>query len=176
MTIEEFMDEFRQMASGGKEKELEILREEKLKEVNRKYEVMKIKFTLDPGAYTPEKAHDISVGYDLRTIDDATVGSRYGTTDGVIFDTGVHIEIPKGYAGYVYSKGSLNVRYGIICPTDIIDSNYTGSIKVKLYNLHPDSYKICKGDKIARLIIQPIVDMELVPAESLKEMESGVNG
>ncbi|MCI5792836.1 MAG: dUTP diphosphatase [Lachnospiraceae bacterium] len=137
---------------------------------------MQIKFTLDPGAYAPEKAHEADAGYDLRAIEDATVGSRYGAIDGVIFDTGVHVEIPKGYVGYVQSKSGLNVRYGIICPTGTIDSGYTGSIKVKLYSLRPDSYKICKGDKIAQLIIQPLADTELVQVDSLEETERGNNG
>lgn len=137
---------------------------------------MQIKYTLDPGAYAPEKAHEADAGYDLRAREDATVGSRYGATDGVIFDTGVHVEIPKGYVGYVQSKSGLNVRYSIICPTGTIDSGYTGSIKVKLYSLGPDSYKIHKGDKIAQLIIQPIANTELVQVERLEETERGNNG
>ena len=137
---------------------------------------MQIKFTLDPGAFAPEKAHEADAGYDLRAREDATVGSRYGVTDGVIFDTGVHVEIPKGYVGYVQSKSGLNVRYSIICPTGTIDSGYTGSSKVKLYSLGPDSYKIRKGDKIAQLIIQPIADTELVEVDRLEETERGNNG
>ena len=134
---------------------------------------MKIKFTLDPGAYAPEKAHDADAGYDLRTKKNTTLED---CVLGVVFDTGVHVEIPKGYVGYVQSKSGLNVRYGIICPTGTIDSGYTGSIKVKLYNLGSFVYAFRKGDKIAQLIIQPIADTELVQVDSLDETERGDNG
>ena len=136
---------------------------------------MKIKFTLDPGAYAPEKAHEADAGYDLRAMHDSN--DNLYSYDQEIFDTGVHVEIPKGYVGYVQSKSGLNVRHGIICPTGTIDSGYTGSIKVKLYNLVGyESYKIHKGDKIAQLIIQPIADTELVQVDSLEETERGNNG
>lgn len=135
---------------------------------------MKIKFTLDSGAYAPEKAHDADAGYDLRAREDAILDDC--VLDGVVFDTGVHVEIPKGYVGYVQSKSGLNVRYGIICPTGTIDSGYTGSIKVKLYNLGSFGYAFMKGDKIAQLIIQPIADTELVQVDSLNETERGDNG
>lgn len=135
---------------------------------------MKIKFTLDPGAYAPEKAHEADAGYDLRAMYDSK--ENLYSYDQEIFDTGVHVEIPKGYVGYVQSRSGLNFGKGIICPTGTIDSGYTGSIKVKLYNLVYESYKIHKGDKIAQLIIQPIADTELVQVDSLEETERGDNG
>ena len=135
---------------------------------------MKIKFTLDPGAFAPEKAHEADAGYDLRAMHDSN--DDLYSYDQEIFDTGVHVEIPKGYVGYVQSKSGLNVRHGIICPTGTIDSGYTGSIKVKLYNLGGSPYKIYKADKIAQLIIQPIADTELVQVDRLEETERGNNG
>ena len=136
---------------------------------------MQIKFTLDPGAYAPEKAHEADAGYDLRAMHDSN--DDLYCYDQEIFDTGVHVEIPKGYVGYVQSRSGLNFGKGIICPTGTIDSGYTRSIKVKLYNLVDYvSYKIRKGDKIAQLIIQPIADTELVQVDRLEETERGNNG
>ena len=139
---------------------------------------MKIKFTLDPGAYAPEKAHEADAGYDLRAMHNSNDNLyNYGQE---IFDTGVHVEIPKGYVGYVQSRSGLNFGKGIICPTGTIDSGYTGSIKVKLYNMWSSDYGqpciVNKGDKIAQLIIQPIADTELVQVDRLEETERGNNG
>lgn len=139
---------------------------------------MKIKFTLDPGAYAPEKAHEADAGYDLRAMHNSNDNLyNYGQE---IFDTGVHVEIPNGYVGYVQSRSGLNFGEGIICPTGTIDSGYTGSIKVKLYNMWSSDYGqpciVHKGDKIAQLIIQPIADTELVEVDRLEETERGDNG
>ena len=135
---------------------------------------MQIKYTLDSGAYAPEKAHDTDAGYDLRTIESGKIIDY--CAGGRAFDTGVHVEIPKGYVGYIQGRSGLNIKHDIICPTGTIDSGYTGSIKVKLYNLGDDPYMIHKGDKIAQLIIQPIADTELVQVDSLDETERGSNG
>lgn len=135
-----------------------------------------IKFTLDDGASKPEKAHEFDAGFDLCSMEDITlVANAYGG-DGVVIDTGVHVEIPKGYVGYVQGRSGLNVKKGVICPTGTIDCGYTGSIRVKLYNLSHSDYNIHKGDKIAQLVIQPMAICEPVEVESLSETERGDNG
>ena len=135
---------------------------------------MQIKFTLDKGAYKPEKAHEADAGYDLRAMKDEVLCSfRKG---GAVFDTGVHIEIPRGYKGEVTGRSGLNIMRDIICPKGTIDSGFTGSIRVKLYNLGCEDYKVHAGDKIAQLIIVPIADCELIETESLEETERGSKG
>jgi dUTP pyrophosphatase len=140
---------------------------------------MQIKFTLDEGAYPPEKAHDTDAGFDLRAIF-PTSGEllEYGQE---AFDTGVHVQIPKGYVGYVQGRSGLNVKHGIICPTGVVDSGYTGSIRVKLYSTWAqedvvDFPEIKAGDKIAQLVIQPIADCKLVQADRLEDTERGNGG
>ena len=88
---------------------------------------MKIK--LDPGAYMPERAHEQDAGYDLRTPVRAVVHPN----DSVVIDTSVHVQIPVGYAGFLKSKSGLNVRLDLT-GEGLIDSGYTGSIVVTLYN------------------------------------------
>ena len=133
---------------------------------------MQIKFTLDEGAYKPEKAHASDAGYDLRS-----KNHEYIYEIGyAVFDTGVHVEIPEGYVGYVQGRSGLNINDCVICPTGTIDAGYTGSIKVKLYNLKPYAYIVEPGDKIAQLIIQPLADCELVETDTLGDTERGSNG
>lgn len=135
---------------------------------------MQINFTLDEGAYKPEKAHASDAGYDLRAMQGKWVACGYH--DGTAFDTGMHVAIPEGFVGFVQSKSGLNVKRGIICPVGTIDAGYTGSIMVKLYNLSDRPYKVNAGDKIAQLIIQPLADTELVEVEMLGESKRGSNG
>ena len=132
---------------------------------------MKIKIKLDPGAFMPERAHENDAGYDLRS----PVTGRLYAGEAVVIDTGVHVEIPPGYVGMLKSKSGLNVVHDIV-GEGVIDSGYTGSIRVKLYNHGAESYMIEEGDKISQLVILPIITPELELVAHLDETERGDNG
>ena len=131
-----------------------------------------VKVVLDKGAYMPEKAHEHDAGYDLRT----PYGKTIPAGGSAVFDTGVHIAIPEAFAGEIVSRSGLNIKQDIICPQGTVDAGYTGSIKVKLYNLGNRFYEICPGDKIAQLIIVPIAREGLEEVEELDDTERGDNG
>lgn len=130
---------------------------------------MKIK--LDPGAFMPERAHSADAGYDLRS----PITGRLYAGEAIVIDTGVHVEIPQGYVGMLKSKSGLNVKHDIV-GEGVIDSGYTGSIRVKLYNHGAESYMIECGDKISQLVILPIITPELELVTELEETERGNNG
>ena len=132
---------------------------------------MIVKFKLDEGAYKPEKAHASDAGYDLRSREEQRISCL-----GRVFDTGVRVEIPEGYVGYVQSRSGLNINHSVICPTGTIDAGYTGSIKVKLYSMNINDYVVEPGDKIAQLVIQPLADTELVEVIQLGDSERGEDG
>ena len=137
-----------------------------------------MKVVLDEGAKMPEKAHKWDAGYDLFAKEDFTVfrkGESHFQTGFAIHDTGVHIEIPKGYVGFLKSKSGLNVKHDIT-GEGVIDSGYTGSIVVKLYNHGLSDYTFHKGDKIIQLVILPIFSDELTLVDSLDSTERGDNG
>lgn len=132
---------------------------------------MKINVVLDDSAYMPEKAHESDAGFDLRTPSKVIIPARSSR----IVATGVHVEIPYGYVGFLKSKSGLNVKSGILSE-GVIDSGYTGSIVAKLYN-HSNREKVFeKGDKITQLVILPIPDVEMVEVDSLDDTERGDNG
>ena len=130
-----------------------------------------VKVMLDPGAYMPERAHEDDAGFDIRT------PAAFVVYPGgyAVIDTGVHVEIPKGYAGVLKSKSGLNVRYGIT-NTGLIDCGYTGSIRVKLYNHGIDPVRFEVGDKVSQLVILPVFLPDLVRVDALGETERGNNG
>jgi dUTP pyrophosphatase len=112
---------------------------------------MKIGVMLDEGAKMPTKAHDTDAGFDLYTPKELRI--REGGSAKI--DTGVHIEIPKGYVGFLKSKSGLNVQCGIT-GEGVIDAGYTGSIVVKLYNHGRYIKKFNSGDKLTQIVILPI--------------------
>lgn len=126
---------------------------------------------LDPLSYLPRRAHEDDAGFDLFSPKHDLIPAKGYT----IIDTGVHVAIPKGHAGLICSKSGLNMRYGILSD-GLIDSGYTGSIKVKLYNMSDNTYEIRPGDKISQIVFIQIVEPMLIECIKLPETERGDNG
>jgi dUTP pyrophosphatase len=133
---------------------------------------MKLKVMLEKDAIMPTRAHELDAGYDLYARDYAVIDSG----EAAFFDTGVHIEIPKGYVGFIKAKSGLNKHRGLTC-TGVVDAGYTGSIGVNLRNNNPIyNVAVSKGMKIAQLVILPIITPELEQVESLEETDRGNGG
>lgn len=136
---------------------------------NQELEIM-----LDDGAFVPIRAHEPDAGMDILSPVDAVVPAR-GSCE---IDTGVHVNLPTmligGYvlrtAGLLKSKSGLNVKHDIT-GEGVIDVNYTGSIRVKLYNDKDTDYHIRRGDKIIQLLVVPV----LTPAPKVVNQFSGVD-
>lgn len=126
---------------------------------------------LDNGAFAPEFAHETDAGADLRSPVDAVVPARGSAA----IDTGVHVEIPEGYTIFLKSKSGLNVKHNLI-GEGVIDSGYTSSIRVKLYNLGDEDYGVQKGDKIIQMVILPCVYCGFTQVEKFAETERGDGG
>ena len=126
---------------------------------------------LDPGAFMPTRAYPTDAGLDICAKEDAIVDAK----DSCTFDTGVHIEIPEGYVGFLKSKSGLNVKHGITSE-GVIDAGYTGSIVVKLYNNSGYEYRVKAGDKISQLVLLPIITPDLELSDTLEDSDRGANG
>lgn len=126
---------------------------------------------LDEGAFMPEFAHKTDAGADLRSPVDVVIPAR----GSAVIDTGIHVEIPEGFTGFLKSKSGLNVKHNLI-GEGVIDSGYQGSIRVKLYNLGDKDYSIKKGDKIIQLVILPCVYCDFVEVNKFAETERGDGG
>jgi dUTP pyrophosphatase len=146
---------------------------------------MTIKIKLDEGAILPTRAHETDAGLDLYTPVDVFIPktqnkSMFDICDVIevgsaTIDTGVHVEIPKGYVGFIKSKSGLMVKHGLTAD-GTIDSGYVGSIRVKLFNHTSTSYEFKAGDKIAQLVLLPIITPDLEVVDSLEDTERGSNG
>lgn len=138
---------------------------------------MDISYSLDSGAYVPEKAHGSDAAFDLRTPIDFAV-SRTAPAE---IDTGVHLFIPEGWCGLIVSKSGLNFNKDLTC-TGLVDAGYTGSICVKLCQhtnrAHGEISKehiFSRGDKIAQIMILPVPAVNLVEGKAPKS-ERGAGG
>lgn len=130
-----------------------------------------LKVSLERGAFAPERAYNDDAGYDLRTREEFTL---YPNTSYSV-DTGVHIELPRGYAAEVISKSGLNVKHDITS-TGLIDAGFSGTIIVKLYNHGYHAKHFNAGDKISQLLIVKHESPDIVVVEQVTGGERGNNG
>lgn len=126
---------------------------------------------IDDGAFLPERAHRQDAGLDIRSPEETWVPAR----GSVVIDTGVHVEIPMGWTGFLKSKSGLNVKHGITSE-GVIDSGYNGGIIVKLYNNTDLPYKVERGDKVTQLVILPVYLDELEVVDEIRGGERASGG
>lgn len=131
-----------------------------------------MKIVLDKGAFDPVRAHQTDAGLDLRTPVEFTIRPH----DSYVIDTGVHVELPEGTFGQLFSKSGLNVKHSIVSLGGTIDEGFTGSIVVKLYNEGDEEYHFRSGDKIAQMVILPYLAPEIEFSDKLTETARGNSG
>ncbi len=130
-----------------------------------------MKVYLEQGAKAPERAHPDDAGLDIFSRETMLVPAR----GSAVFHTGVHVELPRGTAGFLKSKSGLNVLRDII-GEGVIDCGYTGEIVVKLYNLGDQDYWVNAGDKISQLVEVKIRTDEVEIADRISGGERGNAG
>lgn len=131
----------------------------------------KINITLATGAIMPTRGTYGSAGYDLYAIEDVTI-NRFKF---IPVSTGVSMAIPAGHYGRIAPRSGLAVKHGVMVGAGVIDSDYRGEIKVALATLN-GVYEFKKGDRIAQVIIEPVVTPELTTVDSLDDSERGDGG
>ena len=99
-------------------------------------------------------------GMDIRSDEDITIRAFSWKTIG----TGLYIIIPYGYEGQVRSRSGLAARFGlqVLNTPGTIDSGYRDELKVIMINHNHHPYEVKKGDRIAQLVIKPIIESEMV--------------
>ena len=95
-----------------------------------------------------------------------------------LIPTGFHIALPPGYEAQIRPRSGLAIKHGIIVVNSpgTIDSDYRGEVKVILANLGTEPLTINRGDRIAQMVIQPVVQVELRPVDQLPDTARGHGG
>ena len=124
----------------------------------------------------PEYKTDGSSGIDLMANIEQTVKILPGERK--IISTGIMVAIPEQYEIQIRPRSGLAAKngIGILNTPGTIDSDYRGEIKVILINLGKDIFEIKKNDRIAQMIVCPIIKVELEEVESLPNTVRGKGG
>lgn len=125
-------------------------------------------------AKTPTYATVGDAGADLYSVEHGILepGERR------LVSTGIALEIPPGFAGFVHPRSGLahNLGISIVNAPGTIDSGYRGIIKVNLINTSSLSYSFCIGDRIAQIVFQEVYQAEFAEVEELIESNRGAGG
>jgi len=132
-----------------------------------------------PGAEdlpAPDYATPGSAALDLR----AAVGEEVILLPGerTLIPTGIRIAIPEGYEGQVRPRSGLALKHGIglVNSPGTIDSDYRGPVQVIVVNLGQEPFIVRRGDRIAQLVIAPVVHVSIEEADDLPDTERGDGG
>ena len=130
---------------------------------------------LHPDLPLPAYARASDAGLDLRAAERVVIepGAR------ALVGTGLAVAIPPGCAGLVLPRSGLALRHGVtvLNAPGLIDAGYRGEIKVLLVNHDPRATATLeRGERVAQLIVQTVVSVELVEVDELPPSERGAGG
>lgn len=123
-------------------------------------------------AYESEQA----AGLDLPAAVDETITIQPGGI--VMVPTGLALAIPPGFEGQVRPRSGLAIKKGVTVANapGTIDADYRGEVMVGLINLGSEAVQIARGDRVAQLIIAPVIQAELVETTDLPASGRGQGG
>ena len=132
-----------------------------------------VKFTrYSENAVTPVKGTPGSAGLDLYPAETCLIPAN---GKGVV-STDIGIELPANTCGIIMSRSGLCLNKSITVFSGVVDSDYTGSIKLIIFNYGKEDFLVEKGMRIAQLIIQNIVDPYLIEVSELECTLRGSRG
>ena len=127
---------------------------------------------MDPTAKVPTKESPRAAGHDLYANEDKII-TRQGQE---IVNTGLAIAVPQGTYGRIAPRSCLAVKHHIAVNAGVIDVDYTGEVKVVLLNLGEKDYQVKKGETIAQLITEKIVEGECQEVQTLAKTKRSDQG
>ena len=131
---------------------------------------------LKDNATIPTYGSANAAGADLYACEGGDVVIKAGETK--LIHTGIALEIPEGYAGFIYARSGLSCKKGL-APANkvgVIDCDYRGEIIVALYNHSNEERVIGQGERIAQIVIEKAEQFEFLETDFLDETDRGEKG
>lgn len=132
---------------------------------------LKIK-KLVPTAVIPTRGTEKSVGLDLYSIKRYVIASN----NIVAIETGISLEIPKGYFGLIAERSGFSLANGLSLKAGVIDEDYRGEVKIIMQNSSDYPVTISSGSKIAQLLLLPAVYADIDEVDKLTDTDRGAAG
>jgi dUTP pyrophosphatase len=136
---------------------------------------LKIK-KLDKDAIIPKYGSEDAAGFDLYSLSNEEI--KINSHETVLIKTGIALEIPKGYAGFIYARSGLASKKGL-APANkvgVVDSDYRGEIIVALHNHSNEEQTISAHERVAQMVIMPYVKAIFEETNELDDTTRGTGG
>jgi dUTP pyrophosphatase len=135
---------------------------------------VQVEILLEPGVVAPEYATPGSAGLDLRAFESGVLAPL----ERKLVRTGIRIALPEGFEAQIRPRSGLAVKHGIsmVNSPGTIDSDYRGEIHVLLINLGAETYTFVAGERIAQMVIAPVIQAEFVVKAELATTDRGEGG
>lgn len=137
--------------------------------------ILKMK-RLNERAILPQRATSGSAGLDLRACIDAPLTIEAGQS--AVLPTGLAAELAQDTVGLVFGRSGLGIKHGI-CPSNavgVIDSDYRGEIRVGLRNHSDKPFTIQPDERIAQLVVMPVLSPDVEEVSELSDTSRGAGG
>jgi len=129
---------------------------------------------LEPPAYATTQA----AGMDLRAAVPADEPIILEAGSRNLIETGLALALPPGFEAQIRPRSGLAIKHGVTClnTPGTVDADYRGEIKVILINLGDEPFTIRRGERIAQMVIAPVVQADIMQVDVLDETDRGVGG
>jgi dUTP pyrophosphatase len=137
---------------------------------------------IHPAAKLPTRMTVGSAGWDLYAVENIEVPPTTSNVNGqvdvgrALIPIGIKLGLPSGTVGRIASRSGLSVKSNLEVGAGWIDSDYRGELNVELKNLSSKPFMVKVGDRIAQLVILPIVDIKIEAVVSLKKTDRNSSG
>ncbi len=131
---------------------------------------------LHENAVLPTYGSVAAAGADLYALTDGEL--VFAPDETKLVRTGLAMEIPEGYAGFIYARSGLASKRGL-APANkvgVVDADYRGEVMVALHNHSGVEQKIAAGERIAQLVVAPFLKAEFEEADELNDTARGAGG
>ncbi len=141
-------------------------------------DLLTVRTQMKDGSNLPEYGSIEAAGADLKAFlpqGPVTLSSHGGRA---IIPTGLIVEIPSGFEGQVRPRSGLAARHGVtvLNSPGTIDADYRGEVGVILINHGDEDFVISNGDRIAQMVIAPVMKVQYIPTHSTSETQRGSGG
>ncbi len=130
-----------------------------------------------PNAKIPKRATNGSAGMDLYACIDESITLNPGQL--VMIPTGIAIELPDNTcAAFLYARSGLGVKHGVCLSNGVgvIDSDYRGEVCAGLCNVSDKPYTIEPDERVAQMVIAPVLTPDIVEVDDLSDTNRGKGG
>ncbi len=131
---------------------------------------------LKENAILPTYGSEFAAGADLYALPDEEIVIAPGETK--LIHTGLAMEIPQGYGGFIYARSGLASKRGL-APANkvgVVDADYRGEVMVALHNHSTITQTVAAGERVAQLVIAPFLKVDFEETDVLQDTVRGAGG